>query len=108
MLALTALGLAPSSWDIVSQSFYPIAKALQLLQEDITSPWTGPTVRHVHGSFGYGTTRTIGVQTTLDGSFVARLHAPAKARFKLELYNGGTLIARSRTNVRSRSAVSAR
>ena len=99
VLALTALGLAPSSWDIVNQSFYPNSKALQLLQEDITSPWTGPTVRHVHGSFGYGTTRTIGVQTTLDGSFVARLHAPAKARFKLELYNGSTLIAHSPTSV---------
>jgi hypothetical protein len=99
VLALTALGLAPSSWDIVNQSFYPDARALQLLQEDITSPWTGPTVRHVHGSFGYGTTRTIGVQTTLDGSFVAQLHAPAKARFKLELYNGSTLVARSSTSV---------
>ena len=83
-----------------SQSFYPDATALQLLQEDITSPWTGPTLRHVHGSFGFGTTRTIGVQTTLDGSFVARLHAPAKARFRLELYNGSTLVARGTTNVR--------
>ena len=87
VLALTALGLTPSSWEIVSQTFYPDATALQLLQEDITSPWTGPTVRHVHGSFGFGTTRTIGVQTALDGSFIARLHAPTKARFKLELYN---------------------
>jgi hypothetical protein len=54
----------------------------------------------VHGSFGYGTTRTIGVQTTLDGSFAAQLHSPSKARFELELYNRGTLVARSRTNVR--------
>ena len=100
VLALQTLGLASSGWDIVSQSFYPDAKALQALQEDITSPWTGPTVRHVHGSFGYGTTRTIGLQTTLDGSFAAQLHAPSKARFELELYNRGTLVARSRTNVR--------
>jgi hypothetical protein len=100
VLALTALGQTPSSWDIVSQSFYPNATALQLLQADITSPWTGPTLRHVHGSFGYGSTRTIGVQTTLDGSFVARLHAPSKAHFELELYHQGTLVARSRTNVR--------
>ena len=100
VLALTSIGLTPSSWDIVSQSFYPDAKALQLLQEDITSPWTGPTVRHVHGSFGYGSTRTIAVQTALDGSFVARLHAAAKARFKLELYDGPTLVARGATNVR--------
>ncbi len=100
VLALTAIGQTPSSWDIVSQTFYPDAKALQLLQQDITSPWTGPTVRHVHGSFGFGSTRTIGVQTALDGSFAARLHAPARARFRLELYDGSTLIARGTTNVR--------
>jgi hypothetical protein len=100
VLALQALGQTPSGWDIVNQTFYPNAKDLQALQEDITSPWTGPTVRHVHGSFGNGTTRTIGVQTTLDGSFAAQLHAPSKARFELELYNRGTLVARSRTNVR--------
>ena len=100
VLALTSLGLTPSGWDIVDQSFYPDATALQLLQEDITSPWTGPTVRHVHGSFGYGTTRTIGVQTTLDGSFVARLHSPTKARIRLELYAGSTLVARGTTSVR--------
>ncbi len=100
VLALTDLGLTPSSWEIVNENFYPNATALQLLQEDITSPWTGPTLRHVHGSFGFGTTRTIGVQTALDGSFTARLHAPSKARFELELYNRGTLVARSRTNVR--------
>ena len=100
VLALTDIGVAPSSWDIVSQSFYPDATALQLLREDITTPWTGPTVRHIHGSFGNGTTRTIGVQTTLDGSFVAKLQAPTKARLKLELYDGSTLVARGTTNVR--------
>ncbi len=100
VLALTAIGQTPSSWEIVSNSFYPDATALQLLQEDITSPWTGPTVRHIHGSFGYGTTRTIRVETQLDGSFVARLHAPSKARFRLELYDKSTLLARGRTNVR--------
>ncbi len=100
VLALTAIGQTPSSWEIVSRTFYPDATALNLLMEDIASPWTGPTVRHVHGSFGYGSTRTIGVQTTLDGSFVARLHAPSKARFRLELYNGSTLVARGATSVR--------
>jgi hypothetical protein len=100
VLALTAIGVTPSSWDIVSRSFYPSATALQLLQEDITSPWAGPTVRHVQGSFGFGTTRTIGVKTSLDGTFIARLHAPSKARFRLELYSGSKLVARGKTNVR--------
>jgi hypothetical protein len=99
VLALQTLGLTSSGWDIVSQTFYPNAGELQALQEDIASPWTGPTMHQVHGSFGYGTTRTIGVQTALDGNFVARLHAPSHARFELELYNRGTLVARSRTNV---------
>jgi hypothetical protein len=100
VLALTGLGLTPSSWEIVDQSFYPDATALRLLQEDITNPWSGPTVRHVHGSFGNGTSRMIGVQSTLDGTFSARLHAPSKARLKLELYSGSTLVARGKTNVR--------
>ncbi len=100
VLALTAIGVTPSSWEIVAADFYPDAKALQLLQQDITSPWTGPTVRHVHGSFGNGATRTIGVQTSLDGSFVARLHAPSKARFRLELYDGSTLVAHGTATVR--------
>ncbi|HEX4527367.1 MAG TPA: hypothetical protein VH108_11580 [Gaiellaceae bacterium] len=100
VLALTDLGLTPSSWDIVDQSFYPDATALQLLQEDITSPWTGPTVHHVHGSFGNGATRTIAVQSTLDGTFLARLQAPSQARLKLELYSGSTLVARGKTSVR--------
>jgi hypothetical protein len=100
VLALAALGQAPSGWDIVGRSFYPDPTALQLLQQDITSPWTGPTARHVHGSFGYGSARTIAVQTPLDGTFTAHLQAPSSARFKLELYAGSHLVARSRTSVR--------
>ncbi|MGZ3442773.1 MAG: hypothetical protein ACXVDD_24800 [Polyangia bacterium] len=57
-------------------------------------------MRHIHGAFGNGTTRTIGVQSTLDGNFVAKLHAPAKAQFKLELYDHSTLVARGTTSVR--------
>ncbi len=100
VLALTAIDQTPSGWELVSPIFMPDATALELLQEDITSPWTGPTLRHVHGSFGNGSTRTIGVQTTLDGSFVARLHAPSNAKFRLELYAGKRLVARGTTNVR--------
>ena len=49
----------------------------------------------MHGSFGFGTTRTIGVKTALDGTFIARLHAPSKGRFRLSLWSGSTLIVRS-------------
>ena len=100
VLALTAIGVASSGWDIVSRSFYPDAGALQALQEDISTPWTGPTVRHVHGSFGYGSTRTIDVASTLDGTFVAQLHAPAKSKMRLELYAGQRLVALGPSKVR--------
>jgi hypothetical protein len=99
VLTLTKEGVAPDAigWDIVDRAFYPDATALQLLEQDITTPWTGPTVRHVKGSFGFGQTRTIGVATTLDGRFAAVLHAPTKATMKLQLYAGSKLVASGKT-----------
>lgn len=99
VLTLTKEGVASDAigWDIVDRAFYPDAKALQLLEEDITTPWTGNTVHHVTGSFGFGQTRTIGVSTTLDGSFAATLHAPAKGTMKLRLYAGSKLVASGKT-----------
>jgi hypothetical protein len=97
VLNLTKQGATSIGWDIVDTTFYPTAKALVLLEQDITSPWTGPTVTHVRGSFGGGTTRTIAVKTTLDGSFFARLHSPTKARMRLALYASGRLVARGTT-----------
>jgi hypothetical protein len=100
VLNLTKAGDTAIGWDIVDKSLYPDATALSLLDQDVTDPWTGPTVRHVTGTFGFGTTRTIGVQTTLDGSFAARLHAPSKSQFRLSLWAGPKLIERSATSVR--------
>ena len=100
VLALTAIGVASSGWDIVNQSFYPDAGALAALQEDIATPWAGPTVHHVHGSFGYGSTRTIQVESSLDGTFAAQLHAPTKSHMRLELYAGTRLVARGASKVR--------
>lgn len=94
VLNLTKQGATNIGWDIVDKRFYPDATALQLLEQDITSPWTGPTVTHLHGSFGFGTVRTFGVTTTLDGSFVATLHKPTKAKMTLVLYNGTHVVAR--------------
>ncbi len=99
VLTLTKEGVSPDAiaWDIVNRTFYPDATALQLLQEDITTPWTGPTVRHVKGAFGFGQARTISVASTLDGSFIAVLHAPTKATMKLQLYAGSKLVASGKT-----------
>lgn len=97
VLNLTKAGQTTIDWELVDQSLYPDATALALLQEDVTTPWAGPTVTHVKGTFGTGIVRTIGVKTTLDGAFVARLHAPSKAKFRLSLWNNATLVARSPT-----------
>jgi hypothetical protein len=94
VLNLQRLGLPDSGWNIVDPSFYPDATALTLLQEDITTPWAGPTTSKLHGSFGTGVVRTFTVQTQLDGSFSARLVSPTKAKMQLALYNTGTLVQR--------------
>jgi len=99
VLNLTKAGATSIGWDIVDPLLYPDATALSLLEQDIVAPWTGPTLTHVKGSFGNGVVRTFGVQTTLDGSFVARLHAPTKSKLRLSLWDGSQLVARSATSL---------
>jgi hypothetical protein len=100
VLNLTKEGDTSISWDIVDQSLYPDANALSLLEQDVVSPWTGPTLTHVKGSFGNGVSRKIGLKTTLDGTLVARLHAPSKGAFRLSLWNGSKLIERTVSTMR--------
>jgi hypothetical protein len=97
VLNLAKQGNSTPDWGIVSRMFYPDAKALALLEQDVADPWRGPTVTHTHGSFGYGTTRRIDVGTPLDGTLVARLHAPTKSRMQLLAFNGATLVGRGTT-----------
>jgi hypothetical protein len=99
VLNLQKLGLADSGWNIVDPSFFPDATALTLLEEDVTTPWTGPTASRLHGSFGTGVVRTFSVKTQLDGTFNARLVSPTKAKMQLALYNNGTLVLRG-TSIR--------
>jgi hypothetical protein len=99
VLNLQKLGLPDSGWNIVDRGFFPDATALTLLQQDVTTPWVGPSASTLRGSFGTGVVRTFKVQTQLDGSFTARLISPTKARMRLALYNGSTLVTRG-TNIR--------
>ncbi len=100
VLYLTKEGDTAIGWDIVDRSLYPDTRALSLLEQDVVDPWDGPTLTHVSGAFGAGAARTIGVTTTLDGSFVAHLHAPTKARFRLSLWSGSKLVTRGAATVR--------
>jgi hypothetical protein len=97
VLNMQKQGQTNIGWDIVDESFFPDATALQMLEQDVTTPWTGPTEANLHGSFGNGTARTFAVKTQLDGSFSAHLVAPSKAKMRLALYNGSTLVAHGGT-----------
>jgi hypothetical protein len=97
VLNLQKQGQTDISWDIVAPSFFPDATALTLLEQDVTTPWTGPTASRLHGSFGAGVVRTFSVKTQLDGSFTARLISPTKTKMRLALYNGSTLVQRATT-----------
>jgi hypothetical protein len=99
VLNLTRAGATDIGWEIVDRSFYPNATALSLIEQDVLTPWAGPTISQVSGSFGNGAVRTIGVKTTLDGAFTARLHAPTASRMTLALYAGAALVAHG-TSVR--------
>lgn len=100
VLNLQKQGQANIGWEIVDPSFFPDATALTLLEQDVTTPWAGPTVTKLHSSFGTGVVRTFKVQTQLDGSFSAHLASPTKAKMQLALYNGSTLVQRG-ANVRT-------
>lgn len=97
VLNLQKQGVTTIAWDLIDPSFYPDATALALLEQDVTTPWTGPTESKLRGTFGSGVVRTFKVQTQLDGTFTARLVSPTKAKMRLALYNGSTLVMRGGT-----------
>ncbi len=107
VLNLQKQGQTSIGWDIVDPSFYPDTTALTLLERDITTPWAANGTSKLRGSFGAGVVRTFSVKTQLDGSFSARLISPTKAKMRLALYNGSTLVQRA-ANIATRSAGSAR
>jgi hypothetical protein len=92
ILTETKAGAASSLWDIVARVFYPDATALALLEQDVTSPWTGNTASTLTGSFGGGTQRTFKLRTPIDGSLVLHLAAPSAAVYREVLSQGSTVL----------------
>ena len=80
------LGLPQAPWDIVSQDFVPDAKALALLAQDVTNPWTKNTTLARSGSVSAkAKSRAYVVSTPLDGRMSVRLTSSAKAKFRLDV-----------------------
>jgi hypothetical protein len=100
------LGAQELPWQVVDASLYPDQTALDLLAQDITTPWTGPTTTTLRGTF---TTRSIGrgfrLQTPLDGSFSATLRGPVGSRFTLRAVDlsSGTQLGSSAGTTRAQS-----
>jgi hypothetical protein len=85
-------GVPEAPWDIVSQSLYPDSTALTLLEQDVTTPWTGATTTTRAAT---ARSRVFTIATPLDGTFTATLRGPAK-RLTLDVTNtSGTRLARA-------------
>lgn len=84
-------GLPEAPWEVVDQSLYPDQTALDLLAQDVTSPWTQDTTTTYRVKIGVGASgRGFRVATPLDGSLTATLTVPAKAKLALRLVDPAT------------------
>ncbi len=74
------LGLPLSPWSIVDDVFFPTARALTLLQQDVLDPWGGPSTVTRAGTFRAGGKRsvTIKVPTPRDGELKATVTGAAQ------------------------------
>src|SRR5207249_11555481 len=85
------------------------AEALERLDEDVASPWPGPTALTRQSGFRpyTGDGRRFGVSTPLDGVLTLTLREPRGGAFDLELYDstGGKLLARTTPGARPAKTV---
>ena len=89
------LGVGESPWDIVTDSLYPDATALSLIEQDVTTPWTGNAVTSSTPALTKGAkTRNVSFSTPLDGTARVTIRGVRNARAALDLYNSaGGLVA---------------
>ena len=75
LLVDTRAGEAQPAWPLVDRSFYPDQAALDAVEQDVVSPWTGSTA-HRFRVRGQAWQRR--VPTPLDGTLTLRLNWPAR------------------------------
>jgi hypothetical protein len=77
-------GLLEPAWDIVTNLLYPNAQALDLIEQDVLSPWTKQsTVTRTGSVKKRSPARSFVVSTPLDGTLRVTLRSSAQARFRL-------------------------
>jgi hypothetical protein len=83
------LGLAETTWDIVSNSLYPDDTALSLLAQDVTQPWSSDTTSTYRGTSGKRYTFT----SSLDGRFAVKATAAKGTRVRLQVETSSSTTA---------------
>jgi len=99
------LARVESAWEIVAQTFYPDATALDVLERDVVAPWNRTTTSTLQGSFtSRGKTRSHSLTTALDGTLRVTVRAPASARLRVELLTAaGGRVAQATAQGRART-----
>jgi hypothetical protein len=87
-------GLPETEWGIVTQSLYPDATALALLEQDVTSPWQASTLSTRTATLTKASgVRAYTVATPLDGTIRVTVRAPQKSRFAVAVTASGRRVA---------------
>jgi hypothetical protein len=87
-------GRAESPWQVVSDVLYPSEAALAALEQDVLSPWAGPTTSTQTARLTRATrTRTFTVPTELDGALKVTLRPSAGLRARAEVFAGPRRLA---------------
>lgn len=100
------LGVPETPWNIVTQSLYPDATALSLLQQDVLSPWAGNTSSTSSATLNRrARSKTVSFSTPLDGVFRVTARASRNERVRVQLLSssGAAVASTSVSGVASRS-----
>jgi len=93
------LGLPITPWLVVDESLQPDTRALQLVQEDVTSPWTSNHTTTLRGTFARrgSSVRTFKVSTPYDGTLATSLRAASGERLRINVHTQTICGARTAT-----------
>ena len=81
-------GLVEAPWQIVTQSLYPDAQALSLLEQDVVTPWTQGTTTAKTGAVNKKSkVKSFVVSTPLDGRFRLTLRPAAGERLSVDVFS---------------------
>jgi hypothetical protein len=91
------LGLVESPWQVVSDSLYPDATALSLIEQDVVSPWNGNAQSSLSTALTRRVkTRSLTISTPLDGNFRITIRAAKGERVGVNLLTStGTSVGRT-------------